>query len=210
MTNNEIAIAWTDLSVSVKSFWGTNDGKRILSAISGKFMSNSMNALMGSSGSGKSTLLQTLNASNKYCLTQSSKIYRNTNVHKMEKCFIYQNQSERVMTGLTVEQAFTYSSKLKNSGESGVKVSHKKNVLDLMRELLIEDIRDNMIESCSSGQIKRICIGLELTSVRKPNLLFIDEPTTGLDTHSAQVVCILTLYQNIFIYNYNNYNFILR
>src|SRR5579871_1170936 len=117
MNNNEIAIAWTDLSVSVKSFWGRNNGKRILSGISGKFMSNSLNALMGSSGSGKSTLLQTLNGSNKYCLTQSSKIYVKTNVEKMSKCFIYQNQSERVMTGLTVEQAFTYSSKLKNSGE---------------------------------------------------------------------------------------------
>ncbi|CAG2178136.1 unnamed protein product, partial [Oppiella nova] len=57
-----------------------------------------------------------------------------------------------------------------------------------MQELLISDIRDNRIESCSGGQIKRICIALELTSISKPYLLFIDEPTTGLDTHAAQVV----------------------
>jgi len=85
-------------------------------------------------------------------------------------------------------KALTYSSKLKNSGESGLRVSHRKNVLDLMQELLISDIRDNRIESCSGGQIKRICIALELTSISKPYLLFIDEPTTGLDTHAAHVV----------------------
>ncbi|CAG2167827.1 unnamed protein product, partial [Oppiella nova] len=47
--------------------------------------------------------------------------------------------------------------------------------------------RDNRIESCSGGQIKRICIALELTSISKPYLLFIDEPTTGLDTYAAHV-----------------------
>ena len=107
------------------------------------------------------------------------------------KCFIHQNQSQRVMTGLTVGQALTYSSKLKNSGESDLRVCHRRNVLDLMQELLISDIRDNRIESCSGGQIKRICIALELTSISKPYLLFIDEPTTGLDTHAAQVVSVL-------------------
>ena len=190
MDEKEIAIAWKDLTVSAKT-WTGREGKVILSAISGGFRSGSLNALMGASGSGKSTLLKCLNASNKYCLSDESLIYVRNGCQMSGKCFIYQNQSQRVMTGLTVGQALTYSSKLKNSGESGLRVSHRKNVLDLMQELLISDIRDNRIESCSGGQIKRICIALELTSISKPYLLFIDEPTTGLDTHAAQVVSIL-------------------
>ncbi|CAG2105620.1 unnamed protein product [Medioppia subpectinata] len=165
----EMAIAWTDLRVSVGSGVLGRIEKRILCGISGAFTSGSLNALMGSSGSGKSTLLKCLNANNEYVLSDGSA-----------------DQNERIMTGLTVVQALTYSLKLKNSDKCSVEViDHKNNVLVLMEELLISDIADNVIEKCSSGQFKRICIALELTSVVKPYLLFIDEPTTGLDTHSA-------------------------
>ena len=185
--DKNIAIAWIDLSLSVKSFLGRNQ-KLILNNISGSFNYNSINALMGSSGSGKTTLLKFLNGSQKYCLSEDSKIFVNKKDEKLRKCFINQNQSERVMTGLTVKQALTYSSKLKNSGENGVEVNHKKNVNDLMRELLISDVQSNPIEKCSGGEVKRICIALELTAVRKPNILLIDEPTTGLDSNSAEMV----------------------
>ncbi|XP_054157422.1 uncharacterized protein LOC128955772 [Oppia nitens] len=103
------------------------------------------------------------------------------------------------MTGLTVSQALTYSSKLKNPIQyNDQKVDHKKIVSDIMQELLISDIKDNKIDNCSGGQIKRLSIGLELTSVCKPYLLFIDEPTTGLDTHSAIMVisCLKQLSRN--------------
>jgi len=199
---SDIVIAWTDLAVSVNSFMGKSNGKIILNNISGSFGQNSINALMGSSGSGKTSLLKCLNGSQKYCLSSDSKIWVKNDL-KIRKCFINQNQDQRVMSGLTVGQALSYSSKLKNSGESGVEVDHKNNVWDVMQELLITDIRDNLIENCSGGEIKRICIGLELTSVRKPNLLFIDEPTTGLDSNAAEVVCIVLIdhgYIILFIY----------
>ena len=57
-----------------------------------------------------------------------------------------------------------------------------------MEELLIEDIEENRIEKCSGGQLKRVCIGFELTALNKPDFLFCDEPTTGLDSSAAQVV----------------------
>ena len=57
-----------------------------------------------------------------------------------------------------------------------------------MEELSISDIMDTRIEKCSGGQLKRVCIALELTAVHKPDLLFIDEPTTGLDSNAALIV----------------------
>ena len=182
--SNNTAIAWSDLTVGVSSLIG-RQRKVILNSISGKFEFNCLNALMGCSGSGKTTLFKCLNANNKYSISNESKIWVNSK-EKIIRCFIYQDHDQRIMTGLSVYEALYYASKLKNSRERGV--NHKEVVEQVMSDLLILDIWDNRIEKCSGGQIKRICIGLELTAVKKPNLLFIDEPTTGLDSNAAEVV----------------------
>src|ERR1700712_4453095 len=149
--SKNFAIAWTDLTVSVMPFL-TRDQKVILNKISGKFEFNSINGLMGSSGSGKTTLLKCLNASNKYCFSDDTVVWIPNDI-KITKCFIYQNHEQRVMTGLTVRQALTYASKLKNSNESNV--NHNKIVSEVMSELLISDCGDTLIDKCSGGEVKR-------------------------------------------------------
>ena len=69
-----------------------------------------------------------------------------------------------------------------------------------MSELLISDTINTLAERCSGGEQKRLAIGLELTALKKPNLMLCDEPTTGLDSNVAEVV------SNIFyiLYLYNN------
>src|SRR5437868_14720121 len=115
---------------------------------------------MGSSGSGKTTLLKCLSGSNKYSFSDDSSVL---GAKDITKCFIYQNHDQRVMTGLTVRQALTYASKLKNSEESDV--NHNEIVTKVMSELMISDIENNLIEKCSGVQVKRFCIALELNSV---------------------------------------------
>ena len=177
---DNIALAWSDLSVCARL-----NSNMILNNISGSLSVGSFNALMGSSGSGKSTLLKCLNGSQKYCLSQTSLIFWRKDIDS-GSTFIYQDQEHRIMSGLTVETALTYSSKIKNSSETGV--NHKEIVCQLMDEFMLNDVKDNRIDNCSGGQIKRICIALELTSITKPHLLLIDEPTTGLDSYAAQQV----------------------
>ncbi|CAG2165983.1 unnamed protein product [Oppiella nova] len=52
----------------------------------------------------------------------------------------------------------------------------------------MSDIRDTRVDECSGGQQKRLSIAIELTQYVKPNLLCIDEPTTGLDSNAAENV----------------------
>ena len=59
---------------------------------------------------------------------------------------------------------------------------------EIIKQLNIEKckdtvIGDNFVRGISGGEKKRCSIGIELVS--NPNLLFLDEPTTGLDSSTA-------------------------
>ncbi|CAG2175115.1 unnamed protein product, partial [Oppiella nova] len=192
--SEELAIGFVDLDVGIVSVVG-NRRKQLLRRLSGGFEFGTISALMGSSGSGKTTLLKCLNGSTRYTLGPKTQIYVNS-CHKIRSCFIYQDQNERLLKGLTVRQALTYACRLKNSDvKSGCPVSHRSRVRELMDELLIGDIGSTRVDECSGGELKRLVIAMELTSVLLPNVMFIDEPTTGLDSNAADVVisCLKTL-----------------
>ena len=187
---NTVCIAWKDLTLYRYSIWN-NKSFVILNQTNGLAEFGTLTAVMGPSGSGLTSLLQCLNGlngiSDRY-LSEDSKIYSNKDV-KIRSTFIDNNEKDFLVMGLTVTQNLMYASKLKNSCTERV-VSHKCNVEKVMSELMISDVADNTTETCSGGELKRLAIAMELTAVDKPNLILIDEPTTGLDSHIASVVCI--------------------
>ena len=89
--------------------------------------------------------------------------------------------------GLTAKQNIIYASKLKNSN-LGEDFDHEMNVNQIMSDLLISDTMNTKAQNCSGGEQKRLAIALELTARQKPNIIFCDEPTTGLDSNVAEVV----------------------
>lgn len=65
-----------------------------------------------------------------------------------------------------------------------------------MKDLLLpNELLDQRFDKCSGGEQKRIAICCELMSLAKFDFLFLDEPTTGLDSTAAfeVVQCLKSL-----------------
>ena len=89
---------------------------------------------------------------------------------------------------LTVKESLMYSSLLKNYQIRKYKFNHEENIEKIISDLLLTDCQDNLVVNCSGGEQKRLSIGLELTPIVKPNLLCIDEPTSGIDSNTSDKV----------------------
>ncbi len=77
----------------------------------------------------------------------------------------------------TPREAITYYSDL-----FGVKADPD----EILRQVLLEDSAKNRFENLSGGQKQKM--GLALSLVGSPELLFLDEPTTGLDPNARRAI----------------------
>ena len=57
---------------------------------------------------------------------------------------------------------------------------------EILKEVLLEDMANHVFESLSGGQKQKT--GLALSLVNQPELLFLDEPTTGLDPNARRAI----------------------
>ena len=184
--HRDLNIAWTNLTVKVsKSMFRCE--KVILNDINGLVEFGTMMALMGPSGAGKSTLLRALMGINKKLITKESNIYCNKSI-EMKSCFIAQDVRQHIISGLTVGQSLFYASKLKNLSNTGLNIDNREAIDTLMRDFAIEDIKDINIDKCSSGQQKRCVLAMVLCAQQKPTVVFVDEPTSGVDSHTSLTV----------------------
>lgn len=153
--------------------------------------------ILGGSGVGKSTLLNILNGSIK---PHTGQIFINGyNIHD-EREYVngligYIPQDDTLIEELTVFQNLYFNARL--CFRNLPKYEILKRVNRLLLSLDLQDIKDlqvgNILKKLiSGGQRKRLNIALEL--VREPQILFVDEPTSGLSsTDSDNVMEILKL-----------------
>ncbi|MDP1849488.1 MAG: FHA domain-containing protein [Solirubrobacteraceae bacterium] len=133
-------------------------------------------AIIGESGSGKSTLMKALagvNAPSEGTITVNGEPLANrlTDIG-------YLPQDEVVHGRLTVVEALGYAARLRLPHDTSEEEYHA-TVDRALEELELVEHSDTRIESLSGGQRKRVGLAAELLS--RPSLLFLDEPTTGLD-----------------------------
>ncbi|MCX7861400.1 MAG: ATP-binding cassette domain-containing protein [Bacteroidales bacterium] len=147
--------------------------------------------VMGGSGAGKSTLLNILNGN---IVPLSGEVTINGfNVHsekdKIKGIIGFVPQDDLLIEELTVFQNLYYNAKLcfNNFTEEQLVETVNKVLLDLdLFEIRNLKVGGPLNKYISGGQRKRLNIALEL--IREPNILFVDEPTSGLSSMDSEMV----------------------
>ncbi|MFQ3534639.1 MAG: ATP-binding cassette domain-containing protein [Aggregatilineales bacterium] len=136
-------------------------------------------AIIGGSGSGKSTLLRTLNgaqpATRGKVLINGDDLYQNYETY--QPIIGYVPQTDIVQDALSVYQTLYYGAKMRFPNEPSE--SRQERIARVLEALELVDFRDRLVGRLSGGQRKRVSIALELMA--EPTLLFMDEPSSGLD-----------------------------
>ncbi|XP_023019227.1 ATP-binding cassette subfamily G member 4 [Leptinotarsa decemlineata] len=174
-----VDIEFQDLCYSVADSKVKGGWRQLLKSISGKFQSGELTAIMGPSGAGKSTLLNILAAYVTAGVKGSIKINGKPRQMKLfNKLSSYIMQEDLVQPRLSVRESMVIAAELK----LGSTIGHQEKlaVVDEVIEILgLEKCYDTRTEHLSGGQRRRLAVALEL--VNNPPVIFLDEPTTGLD-----------------------------
>lgn len=189
--SKRVSLSVRNLSVSVKGKDSEAGTTHILNNVSFDLPSSNMMAIMGGSGAGKTTLLnvlaQTINIHHASLDFSGSVRYQDKSGHESRISTAFMQQHDVFLPGLSLRETLDYQAQLRIPGLS----SHERKELIVSLLLLLElDMRANDVVMTFSGTIRlsggeqrRTSLAIQLLS--KPQLLFLDEPTTGLDTTSA-------------------------
>ncbi|NXA41269.1 ABCG2 protein, partial [Eudromia elegans] len=167
--------------------------KEVLRDISG-IMRPGLNAILGPTGSGKSSLLDILAArKDPYGLSGDILINGAPQPANFKCTSGYVVQDDVVMGTLTVRENLKFSAALRLP-KSVKEQERNERVNRIIKELGLSKVADSkvgtqFIRGVSGGERKRTNIGMEL--ITDPAILFLDEPTTGLDASTANAVLLL-------------------
>ncbi|XP_011230514.1 broad substrate specificity ATP-binding cassette transporter ABCG2 isoform X1 [Ailuropoda melanoleuca] len=199
MTSTEVAVlSFHNIYYRVKVKSGFLLGrktveKEILTNING-VMRPGLNAILGPTGGGKSSLLDILAARKDPDGLSGDVLINGAPRPANFKCNSgYVVQDDVVMGTLTVRENLQFSAALRLPTTMA---SHEKNerISKVIQQLGLDKVADSkvgtqFIRGVSGGERKRTSIGMEL--ITDPAILFLDEPTTGLDSSTANAVLLL-------------------
>jgi ABC-2 type transport system ATP-binding protein len=144
-------------------------------------------SVLGPNGAGKTTLLEILEGLQKP--TEGVvKLFQREWTKENEK-FLKQKiglclQETRFIDKLTVREIMMVFSSIYDVSESRV-----DEVIDLLN---LNDKKDTYTENLSGGQKQRLALAISI--LHEPELLFLDEPTTGLDPEARKNIWDVLLY----------------
>ena len=165
--------------IEISSLTKIFNGNKAVDNISFEVYQGEILGLLGPNGAGKTTTLQMLLG-----LTTPTSgdimIFGLDISHHREKILQDVNFSSSYISmpySLTIMENLIVFARL-----YGVK-KHKEKIAGLLKDFEIEDIKDRVVRSLSTGQITRVCLVKAL--LNDPRILFLDEPTASLDPDIA-------------------------
>ncbi|NWZ46716.1 ABCAA protein, partial [Haliaeetus albicilla] len=172
---------------NIKKAYKKKDKKtEALRGLSLNIYEGQITALLGHSGAGKTTLLNVLSG-----LTLPSK--GSATIYNYKLSEIGDREEIREMIGICPQtniqfDVLTVKENLKTFAEiKGIKSKEVEREVQNILELLdISNIQDTQAEKLSGGQKRKLSIGIAMLG--NPQVLFLDEPTAGLDPLSRHHV----------------------
>ncbi len=172
------------LAFRVDNLSVTRNSARLLEGISLDTEPGQFVGILGLSGSGKSTLLKCLAG---YVPPEAnSRVFAGhwslpADVAEYRRHVGYVPQDDTSLHGLTVRENLDYALRLR--GDLGRR--DRASLVDgMLSQLRLTRVADNLAGTLSGGERRRLNVGAELLG--RPRVLFLDEPTAGLDPASER------------------------
>ncbi|MGM9570995.1 MAG: ABC transporter ATP-binding protein [bacterium] len=170
--------------IQLNNLTKTYDGKNVVDHLNLNIKEKEIFALLGPNGAGKTTTIRMLTM-----LTKISEGSAYINGYKVEKNNIEVKRSIGVVTQQSnMERELTAWENLELHGM--LYQMNKEERRERIRELLdyvgLTDKKDDKIATFSGGMVRRMMIARSL--MHKPRVLFLDEPTVGLDPQTRRKI----------------------
>jgi len=194
-------------------------GRKLLQDLSFSVPAGRVVAVMGASGSGKTTLLSVLSGrcgNGRFVgeMRLNGASVKPYEMAKLRPLIGYVPQDDVMHTALSVrenihfqasfrlqqdssaermgEESLPSSASSSSKGPRSVKQEHNERIDDVICGLGLAHVQDRLVrDGLSGGQRKRVSIGMEVVS--QPRVLFLDEPSSGLDSSTAHRILEMVL-----------------
>ncbi|KAI3510433.1 hypothetical protein L1887_17421 [Cichorium endivia] len=183
---------YVDMPLAMKEQGITEDRLQLLREVTGAFRPGILTALMGISGAGKTTLMDVLAGRKTGGYIEGD--IRISGFPKVQQTFTrisgYCEQNDIHSPQVTVYESLIFSAFLRLPKD--IDKEEKTLFVDEVMELVeLDNLKDMIVgipgvTGLSTQQRKRLTIAVEL--VANPSIIFMDEPTTGLDARAAAIV----------------------
>ena len=168
---------------------------KLLHSVSGFSAGGTLTALMGPSGAGKTTLLDVLARRKTYGTIDGTAALNGRpldSIRDVGEVCAYVEQFDSLWALATVEESVAFVARLRLArksvpgGGDGDGAAGRALTRRILSMLELQGLSGALVASLSMEARKRCSIALEL--VTDPEVLFLDEPTSSLDSKSAGVV----------------------
>eukprot|EP00960_Hanusia_phi_P065139 766000-Hanusia_phi.AAC.9 len=189
---DRLDLCWDRVSCSLNK---KGKSKVLLRDVCGQAKSGRLLAIMGPSGSGKTTLLNAISGQMLKTkglalegMLQINGMDISKNYASVKKAYV--RQDDIFYTQMTVRETLRFTARLRLPKK--MNLQHKfDRVEEIIKILGLQKCSDTLVgggknRGISGGEKKRLNIACEL--IASPSLIFLDEPTTGLDSFQADKV----------------------
>lgn len=169
----------TESVISIKNLTKNYDGTKAVRGISFTVKEGEVFSMVGPNGAGKTTTVE---------ICEGIRKPTSGTIHLFGEKFSKRSKEIRERIGvlpqefrsferLTVKETLKYYSSL---------YKNKRDIDEIISLLDLEDKKDDLYMNLSGGLKQRVGVGMAL--VNDPELIFLDEPTTGLDPRARRGV----------------------